>query len=533
MNKRLDKSTLLLIVLLLVYAIYAAVYIYQTSFTFGGQRYFALFDDAMISMRYARNLAQGYGLVWNPGERVEGFSNLLWVVYMALLHKLPLSINQVSLPVQVSGAVFMLLILVLVWRITRLLSRDQVFSPLLAVLFTGFYLPLNNWSLQGMEVSLLLLLTCFSLYQALRALQQERFGPLPLLVLGFATWVRFDMAALLAAVTLFLAWADKEHRRQHLIWGTGSLVFFLGSQTVFRWFYYGDLLPNTYYLKMYGYPLLTRLARGFSAFIKFAWNMNWLLFLAPLVFLFFRHEKSVQLLAVSFWVWVVYSLYVGGDAWENHGGANRFIAIGMPAFFILFSLALEQLRLWLPQALKKYKLVTPARLNVLSVAFVVLAMLNFNALLDTTSLLNLALLDTPQFVAGTKRYVEISRVVDNITTENASVAVVTAGNIPYYSQRYTIDLLGKSDKVVARTPPHLGGLLDPNYRPGHDKWDLAYSIGTYQPDVIAQAWEGPGYMDDLLPVIKGKYLRVKVENYPMWVKVDSPNVLWDKVEIIY
>ena len=40
----------------------------------------------MISMRYGRNLAEGYGLVWNPGERVEGYTNFLWTVIMAGVH---------------------------------------------------------------------------------------------------------------------------------------------------------------------------------------------------------------------------------------------------------------------------------------------------------------------------------------------------------------------------------------------------------------------------------------------------------------
>ena len=43
-------------------------------------------DDAYISYRYARNLSDGLGLVWNPGEHVEGYSNFLWVVLLALLH---------------------------------------------------------------------------------------------------------------------------------------------------------------------------------------------------------------------------------------------------------------------------------------------------------------------------------------------------------------------------------------------------------------------------------------------------------------
>src|SRR4051794_37699784 len=37
-------------------------------------------DDAYITFRYAANLAHGLGPVWNPGERVEGYTNFLWMV---------------------------------------------------------------------------------------------------------------------------------------------------------------------------------------------------------------------------------------------------------------------------------------------------------------------------------------------------------------------------------------------------------------------------------------------------------------------
>src|SRR5436189_992982 len=40
-------------------------------------------DDAFISFRYAQNLAEGNGLVFNPGERVEGYTNFLWVLLLA------------------------------------------------------------------------------------------------------------------------------------------------------------------------------------------------------------------------------------------------------------------------------------------------------------------------------------------------------------------------------------------------------------------------------------------------------------------
>src|SRR5690242_18166607 len=43
----------------------------------------SVFDDAFISFRYVRNLLDGHGLVWNVGERVEGYTNFLWVMLVA------------------------------------------------------------------------------------------------------------------------------------------------------------------------------------------------------------------------------------------------------------------------------------------------------------------------------------------------------------------------------------------------------------------------------------------------------------------
>src|SRR5689334_10099421 len=40
-------------------------------------------DDAYITFRYARNLVRGLGLVYNPGERIEGYTNFLWTILVA------------------------------------------------------------------------------------------------------------------------------------------------------------------------------------------------------------------------------------------------------------------------------------------------------------------------------------------------------------------------------------------------------------------------------------------------------------------
>ena len=72
----------------------------KTSNEIGGSRYFVLPDDGMISMRFARNLASGLGLVWNKGERVQGFTNPAWTLIMALVHWVGVPERLASMPMQ-------------------------------------------------------------------------------------------------------------------------------------------------------------------------------------------------------------------------------------------------------------------------------------------------------------------------------------------------------------------------------------------------------------------------------------------------
>src|SRR5215831_19877935 len=72
----------------------------QASIVIDGQRYYYLDDDQMISMRYARNLVDGVGLVWNAGDRVEGYTNLGWIFVMAGVHALHVPENLTSLAVE-------------------------------------------------------------------------------------------------------------------------------------------------------------------------------------------------------------------------------------------------------------------------------------------------------------------------------------------------------------------------------------------------------------------------------------------------
>src|SRR5687767_3851366 len=141
--------------IIFISATFYLMFILGTSFLIDQERYFTLVDDAMISMRYAHHLAQGHGLVWNIGEApVEGFTNLGWVIYLALLHLLPFAVSKISLAVMLTCVAILLVNILVVYKISQTLLPESKYGPLLSAIITAFYFPLVFWSLRGMEVGL-------------------------------------------------------------------------------------------------------------------------------------------------------------------------------------------------------------------------------------------------------------------------------------------------------------------------------------------------------------------------------------------
>src|SRR5262245_60563964 len=153
-----------LLLILVVAASFYAVFILRTSFAVTGEAYLTLIDDAMISMRYAKNLASGYGLVWNPGEApVEGFTNLGWTLFMACFHLLPISSVKIP-PFIMLASLFVLLInSILIFKLVRILDPTSQRAPFIAAAIVAFYYPLVYWTLRGMEVGILTLFIHLSL----------------------------------------------------------------------------------------------------------------------------------------------------------------------------------------------------------------------------------------------------------------------------------------------------------------------------------------------------------------------------------
>lgn len=203
-------------------------------------------DDAYISYRYAENLVQGQGLVWNPGERVEGFTNPLWTLMIAGGLGLGFEAPRLGYAFgMVSGLALLLGTALLARRYLELESRWLApFAPAILAAFGGF----TFWSTAGMETSFHAALAMGALLAASHGRRGWMVGLLVALV-----WTRMD-GALLAAVLLA---NDARHRRRPLDLGWPSLVFGLGIAfgLALRLAYYGTWLPNTYFAKVGGTPI--------------------------------------------------------------------------------------------------------------------------------------------------------------------------------------------------------------------------------------------------------------------------------------
>ncbi len=153
---------------------FACASLRTTSLVIDGTRYFWLDDDQMISMRYARNLASGKGLVWNPGERVEGYTNPGWTIVMAALHLLPIGDARMALAVKCVSWLLACGIVLLAERLVRQLLPHDALAVAFVVIVIALCNDLLFWAVNGFDTTLL---TIGFLFVVVRLIDERTRGP--------------------------------------------------------------------------------------------------------------------------------------------------------------------------------------------------------------------------------------------------------------------------------------------------------------------------------------------------------------------
>jgi len=547
---------------------FVLVLLWHSSSNQWGNRRFTLFDDAMISMDYARTLAKTGQFVWFPGApRVEGFTNPLWTLWMALIHLVGFEGSSAALAVSLTGV---MLIIGSAWIVYELVARSvaqhSLITASLASASVFFFFPMVYWTLRGMEVGVLAFFTLLLMRGVLlRVSKGETHFSMAIAfpaLLGIATRFDFIVMCLVALFALTL-WASKETRiRVFVTYGTYfflCLVALCATQKL----YWGSWFPNTYHLKMDGVDLIDRVSRGVVAGSKAS------VLAVVLIFAFINARglatsarRLVELSVAMFFAISVYAIYIGGDAWEDQM-LNRFFATALPLVSIAVAVGLSKsslrghvqyfIPLLLLASLGYGAAVNPfgiahrdlvMGLVITSVGSCLVVLATRTTRVSTYLWPSVAVLITVitavsgiplqrqirnHNVLGATMNLYVTEVVENLaptTKPNAVIATVWAGVPAYYTHRPMIDLLGKNDTKIAESAPH------GEFFPGHNKWDYSYSIGQLQPDVIFQTFTR-GLEKDLPQRIEGwgyKKFCVNTQPFPkdgVYYRVGSARINWE------
>jgi hypothetical protein len=440
-------------------------------------------DDAYISFRYAQNLIAGHGLVFNPGERVEGYTNFLWTLALAAAMALG---GDPRATAQALGMAAAIATVIATARLSRQLAplrgwRYLALSPALLAGCVAF----AYWSVAGLETTAFAAATAWAISAWLDARGGASYVR-PALLLLLASLIRPEGLLLFGLVAALEAFDLRRRGRPRPSALTGLLSFVIPFALYFawRWSYYGELLPNTFHAKVSGG--IGALERGLTYTAKFL-KLFPLFALAPLALSArrdrarpFGHRGAARLLLVVAG-FVLYTIAVGGDAMP----LARFF---VPLLALLAPLVAEVIDRAGGFLAARRPTLGPSRVRL--------------ALGATALILTLA----PSLVGEHLLNVVIAgRVADLGLATGAYlrsryapgtwIATNTAGAIPFASGLPAIDMLGLNDAHIARR-----SIAGPTKGwSGHEKGDGAYVLAR-RPKVILFAnttgADQPFYLSD-------------------------------------
>ncbi len=287
-------------------------------------------DDAYISFRYAERLLDGDGLTFNPGEKVEGFSNPLWIFVIAASSK----ITSVELPSisRIIGFLLSLFTFLFLYLISEKLFKDYrsslvfIFSSLVIFGTPGFH----TYSTTGLEGPLLGFLLISSVYFSLSNSKKHLSIAAFLIGLVGITRPEGPLYGILWLLFTFKSypggWSDFVKRT--IIWLTP-----ISAYVIFRLLYFKQLLPNTAYAKPSGtYGYLFGTSDSLMYFVVLSIPLT--LVLLFYYYNFSKHDNNFfSTISGIILANLIFLIYAGGD-WMLFG---RFILPVWPILVLAFA----------------------------------------------------------------------------------------------------------------------------------------------------------------------------------------------------
>ncbi len=439
-------------------------------------------DDAYISFRYAGHLAAGIGPVWSSGNSVEGYTNFGWILLLATAMKLGADPVVASRALGLLASVGILaLVPVLASQLRPAGSRGWWFVTVGSLAALSLNTGLSLWTFAGLETSAFTLFVTAGVTAHIWEERTQRHGVGSALLLLVAALIRPDGVVVVAVVVVAKALSLITRARSRA--GAGAFAMWMlafavpfAAYWLWRWSYYGDFFPNTYYLK----------SGTTSAFLErgawYAWDffrVYWIWLAFAVLVSAWREQGSAHrpalFCSVLIAIWFAYVLCGGGD-WMPY---FRFFVPIVPVLYVATAHGLVEVADLLSDRLRR-----PSGAAAAALAFTATAVLVFSAVRPFDS----AVAQDPSSgfdvnpLPGAVN-VPVHRAIGLWLKHNlprdATVAQIATGVVPYYSDLPTLDMQGVNDHHVA----HLDVRDFGKGTAGHDKQDGAYVILS-QPAVI-------------------------------------------------
>lgn len=279
-------------------------------------------DDAYITFRVIWNFLNGYGPVFNPGERVQAYTHPLWMLVMSVAYALTREFFFTALVVSYGFALSAILVIL----------RNSRSSAAAGVAFLGLVSSkaFVDYTSSGLENPLSYLLLALFYVRFFEITDEpvsdsdlRRFGVLA--ALAFVN--RMDSVLLYALPLAWLGWRSLRRRDQRPLPLLLAFGIPVATWIVLATVYYGFPLPNTYYAKVAtGIPGGLLREQGLAYVLNsFAHDPLTLGAIGIAAALALRSTLAVRLGAGSALAYVAYTISVGGDFMSGRFFAMPFV----------------------------------------------------------------------------------------------------------------------------------------------------------------------------------------------------------------
>ncbi|MCX6166077.1 MAG: hypothetical protein NTU73_14650, partial [Ignavibacteriae bacterium] len=293
-------------------------------------------DDAYISFIYSRNLIRGDGLTWF-GNYVEGYTNFLWVIWIAVGFVLKI---EPVLWSQISGISFFALTVFFSWKAAYKIFKSFIPTLLANLLLITKY-SMVCYATGGLETMMQTFFLTLIVFLYLKIVSGEEIEIKRILILislvsSLAILTRLDSIIPVTILYIFIfSRLLKDNRKaEYYFFLFLPVVIITGLWFAWKLYYYGNILPNSYYVKLDDKFLFN--ASGIKYIFRFFhWYFIWpFILIGVIIHLFLKKkiEKNLIPIILIIIVWVSYIYYTGGDFMEF-----RFFVPILPMVFIVIS----------------------------------------------------------------------------------------------------------------------------------------------------------------------------------------------------